>query len=64
MYYIVFFIHYLLTVYLLLLLFFGYSGPSDDVDNFHHELRGIIPRSFEFLFNLINREIEMVSINC
>ncbi|XP_064610861.1 kinesin-like protein KIF15 [Liolophura sinensis] len=38
---------------------FTMLGPSDDVDNFHHELRGIIPRSFEFLFNLINREIEM-----
>ena len=32
-------------------------GPSDDNQNtFTHELRGVIPRSFEYLFSLINRE--------
>ena len=34
-----------------------YIGPSDDNQNtFTHELRGVIPRSFEYLFSLINRE--------
>ena len=38
-----------------------FSGPSEDCDNFKHELRGVIPRSFEHLFNLISREHELVS---
>jgi hypothetical protein len=33
-----------------------YSGSSDNVDNFYHNQRGIIPRSFEYLFALIQRE--------
>ncbi|XP_051871609.1 kinesin-like protein KIF15-A [Pristis pectinata] len=37
---------------------FTMLGPSDDSDNFTHNLRGIIPRSFEYLFYLINREKE------
>ena len=37
-------------------------GPSEDADNFQHELRGIIPRSFEYLFNRIERQKELVSI--
>ena len=39
-----------------------YTGPSEDGDNFHHELRGVIPRTFEYLFNLVNREREKVSL--
>ncbi|KAG7238511.1 hypothetical protein INR49_030784 [Caranx melampygus] len=34
-------------------------GPSE-LDNFTDELRGVIPRSFEYLFFLINREVERV----
>uniref|UniRef100_A0A3P8UFV5 Kinesin family member 15 n=1 Tax=Cynoglossus semilaevis TaxID=244447 RepID=A0A3P8UFV5_CYNSE len=36
---------------------FTMLGPSE-LDNFTDELRGVIPRSFEYLFFLINREIE------
>lgn len=36
---------------------FTMIGPSDS-DNFTHNLRGVIPRSFEYLFFLINREKE------
>ncbi|XP_038077912.1 kinesin-like protein KIF15 [Patiria miniata] len=36
---------------------FTMMGP-DEADNFHHELRGVIPRSFEYLFSLVNRERE------
>ncbi|KAI9515944.1 hypothetical protein NQZ68_020472 [Dissostichus eleginoides] len=32
-------------------------GPSE-LDNFTDELRGVIPRCFEYLFFLINREVE------
>lgn len=35
-------------------------GPSD-FDNFTDDQRGVIPRSFEYLFFLINREVERVS---
>lgn len=41
------------------------AGPSE-LDNFSDDLRGVIPRSFEYLFFLINREVErvrQVSIN-
>ncbi|XP_052060885.1 kinesin-like protein KIF15 [Mytilus californianus] len=34
-------------------------GPCEDADNFQHELRGIIPRSFENLFNNVASEQEM-----
>ncbi|GCB74529.1 hypothetical protein scyTo_0003620 [Scyliorhinus torazame] len=37
---------------------FTMLGPSDDSDNFTHNLRGVIPRSFEYLFYLINGEKE------
>uniref|UniRef100_A0A4W3IAB3 Kinesin family member 15 n=1 Tax=Callorhinchus milii TaxID=7868 RepID=A0A4W3IAB3_CALMI len=37
---------------------FTMLGPSDDSDNFTHNLRGVIPRSFEYLFYLISREKE------
>lgn len=37
-------------------------GPSE-MDNFTDDLRGVIPRSFEYLFFLINREVERVSGN-
>lgn len=36
---------------------FTMLGPSES-DNFTHNMRGVIPRSFEYLFFLINREIE------
>ncbi|XP_056596432.1 kinesin-like protein KIF15-A isoform X2 [Triplophysa dalaica] len=36
---------------------FTMLGPSE-VDNFSDELRGVIPRSFEYLFFLIHREVE------
>ncbi|KAG8442830.1 hypothetical protein GDO86_011586, partial [Hymenochirus boettgeri] len=36
---------------------FTMLGPSES-DNFSHNLRGVIPRSFEYLFFLINREKE------
>uniref|UniRef100_A0A3P8ZW28 Kinesin motor domain-containing protein n=1 Tax=Esox lucius TaxID=8010 RepID=A0A3P8ZW28_ESOLU len=36
---------------------FTMLGPSDS-DNFTDDLRGVIPRSFEYLFYLINREVE------
>lgn len=36
------------------------KGPSE-LDNFTDELRGVIPRSFEYIFFLINREVERVS---
>ncbi|XP_018426822.1 PREDICTED: kinesin-like protein KIF15-A, partial [Nanorana parkeri] len=36
---------------------FTMLGPSDS-DNFTHNMRGVIPRSFEYLFFLINREKE------
>ena len=40
--------------------FFNFSlGPSAS-DNFSHNLRGVIPRSFEYLFSLIEREKEKV----
>ncbi|XP_077587394.1 kinesin-like protein KIF15 isoform X2 [Stigmatopora nigra] len=35
---------------------FTMLGPSES-DNFSDELRGVIPRSFEYLFFLINREV-------
>ncbi|KAL5466847.1 hypothetical protein EMCRGX_G030998 [Ephydatia muelleri] len=35
---------------------FTMIGPNDESDVFTHDLRGIIPRSFEYLFNLITRE--------
>ena len=39
-----------------------FIGPSDEETNsFSHELRGVIPRSFEYLFSLINREKQKVS---
>uniref|UniRef100_A0A7M5WTB1 Kinesin motor domain-containing protein n=1 Tax=Clytia hemisphaerica TaxID=252671 RepID=A0A7M5WTB1_9CNID len=37
---------------------FTMLGPPDDGDNFSHELRGVIPRGFEYIFSLINRQQE------
>lgn len=37
---------------------FTMLGPSEESGNSTHNLRGIIPRSFEYLFYLINREKE------
>uniref|UniRef100_I3KW60 Kinesin family member 15 n=1 Tax=Oreochromis niloticus TaxID=8128 RepID=I3KW60_ORENI len=39
---------------------FTMLGPSE-LDNFTDDLRGVIPRSFEYLFFLINREVERSS---
>ncbi len=41
-----------------------FSGPpsEDNEDTFTHELRGIIPRSFEYLFSFINRNKQKVKI--
>ncbi|MBN3325950.1 KI15A protein, partial [Atractosteus spatula] len=36
---------------------FTMLGPAES-DNFTHDMRGVIPRSFEYLFFLINREAE------
>uniref|UniRef100_A0A3Q0T992 Kinesin family member 15 n=1 Tax=Amphilophus citrinellus TaxID=61819 RepID=A0A3Q0T992_AMPCI len=38
---------------------FTMLGPSE-LDNFTDNLRGVIPRSFEYLFFLINREVERI----
>jgi len=37
---------------------FTMLGPPDERDSFSHELRGVIPRGFEYMFSLINREQE------
>ena len=39
------------------------TGPAGDSDNFYHEQRGIIPRSFEYLFKSIERQNELVSVS-
>uniref|UniRef100_A0A1X7TTC5 NACHT domain-containing protein n=1 Tax=Amphimedon queenslandica TaxID=400682 RepID=A0A1X7TTC5_AMPQE len=40
---------------------FTMIGPSDEgSDGYIHEYRGVIPRSFEYLFSLINRERQKV----
>ena len=31
------------------------AGPSEDCDDFEHESRGVIPRSFEYIFNQMNK---------
>ncbi|BFZ12897.1 hypothetical protein BsWGS_15935 [Bradybaena similaris] len=38
---------------------FTMLGPSENADSFQHELRGVIPRSFEYLFSLIAHQQEM-----
>lgn len=38
---------------------FTMLGPSENSDSFQHELRGVIPRSFEYLFNLIAHQTEL-----
>ncbi|XP_023556410.1 kinesin-like protein KIF15 [Octodon degus] len=40
---------------------FTMMGPSES-DNFSHNLRGVIPRSFEYLFSLIDREREKAGV--
>lgn len=44
-----------------ILFFYIFLGPSES-DNFSHNLRGVIPRSFEYLFSLIDREKEKVKL--
>lgn len=37
------------------------TGPAEgEEESFTHQLRGVIPRAFEYLFSLINREQEKV----
>ncbi|XP_071091523.1 kinesin-like protein KIF15-B isoform X1 [Haliotis cracherodii] len=38
---------------------FTMLGPSEDSESFQHELRGVTPRSFEYLFSHINREQQL-----
>ena len=38
------------------------AGPSEDADNLYHEQRGVIPRSFEYLYSLISRQKELVGL--
>ena len=40
---------------------FTMIGPSGNMDNFQHKMRGVIPRSFEYLFNLIKEQQEQVA---
>lgn len=41
------------------------QGPAEgEIECFTHELRGVIPRSFEYLFSLIKREQEKVHFFC
>ncbi|XP_078206745.1 kinesin-like protein KIF15 isoform X4 [Callithrix jacchus] len=40
---------------------FTMMGPSES-DHFSHNLRGVIPRSFEYLFSLIDREKEKAGV--
>ena len=40
-------------------------GPAEgEEESFTHQLRGVIPRAFEYLFSLINREQEKVLQDC
>lgn len=39
---------------------FTMLGPPDDSDSFTHKLRGVIPRSFEYIFSLMNHQREKV----
>jgi kinesin family protein 15 len=40
---------------------FSMLGPSEEAgNNFQHELRGVIPRAFDYLFNMINKQKEQV----
>lgn len=42
-------------------LFCAMLGPAEgEEDSFTHQLRGVIPRAFEYLFSLVNREQEKV----
>ncbi len=41
---------------------FTMMGPAEDSENLQHELRGIIPRTFEYLFNHIERQKELVGL--
>ena len=41
--------------------FCGMLGPAEgEEESFTHQLRGVIPRAFEYLFSLVNREQEKV----
>ena len=38
-------------------------GPAEgEEESFTHQLRGVIPRAFEYLFSLVNREQEKVKL--
>lgn len=49
-----------MNIYIYVFIHFS-SGPSES-DHFSHNLRGVIPRSFEYLFSLIDREKEKVKL--
>ncbi|XP_064641202.1 kinesin-like protein KIF15 [Lineus longissimus] len=38
---------------------FTMVGPSEEYEDFQHPKRGVIPRGFEYLFNLVQRNREM-----
>lgn len=41
----------------------GMLGPAEgEEESFTHQLRGVIPRAFEYLFSLVNREQEKVKL--
>ncbi len=42
---------------------FTMLGPAENAENLQHDLRGVIPRSFEYIFHLIKKEQELVSLN-
>ena len=43
--------------------FCGMLGPAEgEEESFTHQLRGVIPRAFEYLFSLVNREQEKVKL--
>lgn len=46
-------VYYFIIIYL-------FVGLLDDVENFQYDLRGVILRSFEYLFNLISEQQEKV----
>ena len=45
-----------------LMVYVYYSGPAEDSENLYHEQRGVIPRSFEYLYSLIKQEMDEVSL--
>jgi Kinesin motor domain len=42
---------------------FTMLGPHEEAGCFQHELRGVIPRSFDYLFKLLQKDQEVVSLS-